>query len=98
MQDERDVHGLAQPFHQGEIEGRVAGQHGVRAADRDGQRVNPGGRDVAGRLVRVGASQRVVHAVLAADLPEFGLDPDAPVLAPEGHLGGSQDVLGVRPG
>ena len=92
------MHGLAQPPHQDEIEGRVAGQHGVRAADRDGQRVYPGGGDVAGRFARVGAGQRVVHAVLAADLAEFGLDPDAPVLAPAGHLGGGQDVLGVRPG
>lgn len=98
MQDERDADGLPQPSHQAEVEGRVAGQHGVRAADRHGQRVHPGGRDVARRLVRVGAGQRRVHAVLAADLAELGLDPDAPVPAPAGHLGGGPDVLGVRPG
>jgi hypothetical protein len=95
VQDERDADGLAQPPHQAEVEDRVAGQHGVRAADRHGQRVHPGGGDVGGRLVRVGAGQRRVHAVLAADLAELGLDPDAPVPAPAGHLGGGADVLGV---
>jgi hypothetical protein len=95
VQDERDADGLPQPSDQAEVEGRVAGQHGVRAADRHRQGVHPGGGDVAGRLVRVGAGQRRVHAVLAADLPELGLDPDAPVPAPAGHLGGDSDVLGV---
>jgi hypothetical protein len=98
VQDERDADGLAQPSYQVQVEGRVAGQHGVRAADRHRQGVHPGGGDVAGRLVRVGAGQRRVHAVLAADLPELGLDPDAPVPAPAGHLGGGPDVVGVRPG
>jgi len=95
VQHERDADGLAQPSHQAEVEGRVAGQHGVRAADRHGQRVDPGGGDVPGRLVRVGAGQRVVHAVLPADLAELGLDPDTPVLAPAGHLGGGPDVVRV---
>ncbi len=95
MQDERDANGLAQPSHQAEVQDRVPGQHGVRAADRHRQRVHAGGGDVAGRLVRVGARPRRVHAVLAADLAELGLDPDAPVPAPPGQLGGGPDVLGV---
>jgi hypothetical protein len=98
VQDQGNAGGPAQPPHQPEVQDRVAGQHGVRAADRHGQRVHPGGGDVGRRLVRVGAGQRRVRAVLAADLPELGLDPHAPVPAPAGHLGGGPDVLGVRPG
>jgi hypothetical protein len=97
VQDERDVDGPADPGDEAQVERRVAGQHGVRAADRHRQRVHSGGRDVAGRLVRVGAGPRRVHAVLAADLAELGLDPDAPVPAPAGQLGGGPDVLGVGP-
>jgi hypothetical protein len=97
VQDQRDVDDPADPGDEAEVERRVAGQHGVRAADRDRQRVHSGGRDVAGRLVRVGAGPRRVHAVLAADLAELGLDPDAPVPAPAGQLGGGPDVLGVGP-
>jgi hypothetical protein len=36
-----------------------------------------------------------VRTVLAADLAELRLDPDAPVVAPRGHLGGGPDVLVV---
>jgi hypothetical protein len=97
VQDERDVDGPADPGDEAEVERRVTGQHGVRAADRHRQRVHSGGRDVAGRLVRVGAGPRRVHAVLAADLAELGLDPDSPVPAPAGQLGGGPDVLGVGP-
>jgi hypothetical protein len=96
VQHERDPDGPAQPGDQAEVEDRVPGQHGVRAAHRDGQRVHPGGRDEAGRLVRIGAGPRGVHAVLAADLAQLRLDPDAPVVTPRGHLGGGPDVLVVR--
>jgi hypothetical protein len=96
VQDERDADGLPQPAHQAEVQDRVPGQHGVRAADRHRQRVHPGGGDVAGRLVRVGAGRRRVHAVLAADLAELGLDPDVLVPAPPGQLGGGPDVVVVR--
>jgi hypothetical protein len=95
VQDERDADDQTQLAHQAEVQDRVPGQHGVRAADRHRQRVHSGGRDVAGRLVRVGAGPRRVHAVLAADLAELGLDPDAPVPAPAGQLGGGPDVLGI---
>jgi hypothetical protein len=96
VQDERDPDGLTQPSHQVEVQDRVPGQHGVRAADRHRQRVHTGGGDVGGRLVRVGTGQRRVHAVLAADLAQLGFDPDALVLAPPGQLGGDPDVLVVR--
>jgi len=95
MQDERDADGPADPGDEAEVERRVPGQHGVRAADRHRQRIHPGRCDVASRLVRVGAGPRRVHAVLAADLAELGLDPDTPVPAPPGQLGGSPDVLGI---
>ena len=96
MQHQRDADGPAEPGNQAEVEDRVLGQHGVRAAHRDGQRVHPGVGDEAGRLARIGAGQRGVHAVLAADLTEFRLDPDPPVVAPRGDLGGDPDVVRVR--
>jgi len=95
VQHQRDADGPAERGDQAEVEDRVLGQHGVRAAHRDGQRVHPGGRDEAGRLVRIGARHRGVHAVLAADLAELCLDPDAPVVAPRGDLGGGPDVVRV---
>jgi len=95
VQHQRDAGGPAEPGDQAEVEDRVLGQHGVRAAHRDGQRVHPGGRDEAGRLVRIGARHGGMHAVLAADLAELRLDPDAPVVAPRGDLGGGPDVLVV---
>jgi len=95
VQHQRDADGPADPADQAEVEDRVPSQHGVRAAHRHGQRVHPGVRDKTARLAGVGAGQRGVHAVLAADLAEFGLDPDAPVVAPRGHLGGDPDVLVV---
>jgi hypothetical protein len=96
VQHQRDADGPAEPGDQAEVEDRVLGQHGVRAAHRDGQRVHPGGRDEAGRLVRIGPRHRGVHAVLAADLAELRLDPDAPVVAPPGDLAGDTDVVRVR--
>ena len=96
MQDEGDADGPADPGDEAEVERRVPGQHGVRAADRHRQRVHSRGGDVAGRLVRVGAGRRRVHAVLAADLAELGFHPDVPVPAPPGQLGGGPDVLVVR--
>jgi hypothetical protein len=97
VQHQRDADGPAEPGDQAEVEDRVRSQHRVRAADRDRQRVHPGGRDEAGRLVRIGAGPRRVHAVLAADLAELRFHPDAPVVAPPGHVRGGPDVLGVRP-
>jgi hypothetical protein len=96
VQHERNADGTADPGDEAEVQHRVADQHGVRAADRDRQRVHPGGRDETGGLVRIGASQRRVHAVLAGDFPEFRLDPDAPFAAPPGYLGGGLDVRQVR--
>jgi hypothetical protein len=96
VQHERNADGAADLGDEAEVQHRVAGQHGVRAADRDRQRVHPGGRDETGGLVRIGAGQRRVHAVLAADFPEFRLDPDAPFAAPPGYLGGGPDVRQVR--
>jgi hypothetical protein len=96
VQHERDADGPAEPGDQGEVEDRVLGQHGVRAAHRDGQRVHLGGRDEAGRLVRIGAGPRGVHAVLAADLAQLRLDPDAPVVTPRGDFGGGPDVVRER--
>ena len=75
---------FVQPGDQPEVEHRVAGRHGVRAADRDRKRVHPGRRDEAGRLAGIGAGERRVHAVLAADLPELRLDPDPPPVAGAG--------------
>jgi hypothetical protein len=97
VQDQRDADGPAEPGDQAEVQDRVPGQHGVRAADRHCQRVHPGGRHETGRLVRIGAGPRRVHAVLAADLTELRFHPDAPVVAPPGHLRGGPDVLSVRP-
>jgi len=96
VQHQRDVDDPADPADQAEVEDRVPGQHGVRAAHRDGQRVHAGAGYEAARLGGVGAGQRGMHAVLAADLAELRLDPDAPVVAPPGHLGGGPDVLVVR--
>jgi hypothetical protein len=96
VQHQRDDDGPADPADQAKVEDRVPGQHGVRAAHRHGQRVHPGVRDEAARLGRVGAGQRGMRTVLAADLAEFRLDPDAPVMAPRSHLGGGPDVLVVR--
>ena len=75
MQDERDPDGLAQPSHQVEVQDRVPGQHGVRAAYGDRQRVDSGRRHVTRRLPGIGTGQRGVHPVLAADLPKLRLDP-----------------------
>jgi hypothetical protein len=97
VQDQRDADSPAEPGDQAEVQDRVPGQHAVRAAHRHGQRVHSGGRRETGRLVRIGAGLRRVHAVLAADLAEFRLHPDTPVVTPPGHLRGSPDVLGVRP-
>jgi hypothetical protein len=96
VQHQRDAGGPAEPGDQAEVEDRVLGQHGVRAAHRDGQRVHPGGRDEASRLVRIGPRHRGVHAVLAADLAELRLDPDPPAVAPRRDLGGDPDVVRVR--
>jgi hypothetical protein len=96
VQHQRDAGGPAEPGDQAEVEDRVLGQHGVRAAHRDGQRVHPGVGDEAGRLVRVCTRHGGVHAVLAADLAELRLDPDPPVVAPRGDLRGGPDVLGIR--
>jgi len=96
VQHQRYADGPAEPGDQAEVEDRVLGQHGVRAAHRDGQRVHPGVGDEAGRLARIGASHGGVHAVLAADLAELRLDPDALVVAPRGDLGGGPDVVRVR--
>jgi hypothetical protein len=96
VQHQRDADGLAQPSDQAEVEDRVLRQHGVRAAHRDGQRVHPGIGDEVGRLARIGAGRGGVHAVLAADLAELRLDPDPPVVAPRGDLGGGPDVVRVR--
>ena len=95
MQHQRDADGPAELGDQAEVEDRVPGQHGVRAAHRDGQRVHPGVGDEAGRLARIGAGHGGVHAVLAADLAELGLDPDPPLVAPPGGAGGGADVLAV---
>jgi hypothetical protein len=96
VQHQRYADGSAQPGDQAEVEDRVLGQHGVRAAHRDGQRVHSGVGDEAGRLARIGAGYGGVHAVLAADLAELRLDPDPPVVAPGDDLGGDPDVVRIR--
>jgi hypothetical protein len=81
VQDQRHGYGRSDRGDQVQVKHGVAGQHGVRAADRHGQRVDAGAGSV--------------HAVLATDLAELGLDPHPAGMTPAGHLGGGRDVGGV---
>ncbi len=77
VQHQRHRHGVAEPRDQVDVELRRALGHRVRGADGDGEAVDAGGGDERGGLGRVGAHAGRVGAVLAADLAELGLDPDA---------------------
>jgi hypothetical protein len=73
----------------------MSASHGVRAADGHRERVDAGVAGEAGRLVGPGAHPGGVHAVLAADLPQLGLDADAGGVAALDHGPGDCAVLGV---
>src|ERR1700735_4490707 len=60
----------------------------ISPRSRTAARAHPGRRDVGRRLIRIGAGERRVHAILAADLPEFRLHPQSPAVAPRGDVRG----------
>src|SRR5690606_9095483 len=68
VQDQRDVHRGTQFGYEGEVQDGVPGGHGVGAAHRHGQGVDPGGGDEVPCLRGIRAHARSVRAVLAADL------------------------------
>jgi len=72
------MHGVRQALQRGVERGGLAA-HRVRAADSDGERVDPGGLYELDRLSRVGPYACGMGALrlrrLAADVAELGLDP-----------------------
>ena len=93
MQNQWGGDSSAQGAYEAEVQARVARQHRVGGADRYGQRIHAGGRDVSGGFGGVGTGPGCVDAVLATDLAEFGLDPDSGVVAQPDHVGGGLDVV-----
>jgi len=93
MQHQRNTDSLADPGDELDVQNRVTGKHGVRASDRDGERVYAGCRDVTCRFRRVGAGRRRMNAIFTADLAKLRFDPYFPLLAPLRHLGRHPDVF-----
>ena len=102
VQYQRHRHRVAQRRDEVDVEFGGAGGHGVGAADRDGEGVNPCRADEFGGLPWVGAhagGMRVGHlGVLAADVSELRLDRQPPLVQKSGGLGRHGDVAVVGQG
>ena len=95
VQDQRGRDGVREPGDEFVVELRGSGRHRVGAADRDGERVDAGGGHESARLLGIGADSGSVYAVLATDLAEFGLQPQALGVGPVGRGAGGGDILGI---
>jgi hypothetical protein len=99
VQDKGYGDGRGELLDQLDVECGVAGGHGVGAAHRYGQAVDRGLGDERRCFVRIGAGTRRVRilapAVLAADLAEFGLHPQACGVGVLGERAGPVDVVPV---
>ena len=95
MQHQRHVQRPVQGGDPCQVQGGAALGHGVRGADRDGQRVDASRGDEGSGLCRVGQDSRSVGPVFSAHLPQFRLDVHAARVGIVGHPAGGGDVVRV---